>query len=81
MDQLLRDMELQRTRMGAYHRQPIYCEVCAEVQGRPDLAPHVALTRQGTDDYWVVGNVAAITALITKLDVARFLLEAVLKTK
>ena len=53
---------LQRTRSGAYTQRVIGIEVCPHVEGRPELAPLLALTR--------VGTLALATAVATVWDCA-----------
>ena len=73
---MIPSLVLQRTRRGTYQQREIAIEVCPHVEGRPELAPFLALTRVGTMDYWCVGGPEEVDKLIHKLMAGRGLLEA-----
>ena len=73
---MMPSLVLQRTRSSAYTQREIGIEGCPHVEGRPELAPFLALTCAGTMDYWCVGGVEAVDKLIQKLTTGRALLSA-----
>ena len=57
---MMPSLVLQRTRSSAYTQREIGIEGCPHVEGRPELAPLLALTRVGTMDYWCQDPIAKV---------------------